>query len=249
VLTDLAAWCLLALVAAETGSGGTSRGAAERLLGAVALAAAVILVAGPLLRRGLAAVPGSLVRVAYPLVAVALALGLATATEHIGVSVILGAFLAGLTFGREAATRGRSLGQVRLVNRFLLLPIFFAATGLRIDLHSGESVGLYAAGALVLAVATAGKVGGVSVAARAGGLAWRDSLGLAFLLNTKGLTEIVVLRLGYDLGLISRDALGVLIIVALVTTAAAGPALRLIGIVPARRLETPPADRTVPEMR
>ena len=85
---------------------------------------------------------------------------------------------------------------------------------------------------LVLAVVTVGKVGGVSLVARAGGLAWHESLGLGFLLNTKGLTEIVVLRIGYDLGLISRDALGVLIVVALVATVAAVPALRLLGLVP-----------------
>jgi Kef-type K+ transport system membrane component KefB len=233
VITDVAAWCLLALVAAETGSGGSGR-AGERLLAATALAVGALVVLRPLVRRLLAALPDAAGRVAHPLVAVALACGLAAATDRIGVSVIFGAFLAGLAFGGRPATRGRSLEQIRVLNRFLLLPVFFAATGLRVDLHSGRSAHLVAAGALVLAVAAAGKVGGVSLAARAGGLAWRDSLGLGFLLNTKGLTEIVVLRLGYDLGLISRDALGVLIVVALVTTAAAVPALQLIGIVAPR---------------
>ena len=173
-------------------------------------------------------------RFLYPVAGVALAIGLASATEHIGVSVLPGAFLAGLAVGAPPEASARSLEQVRALNRILLLPIFFVATGLLIDLGSSGSADLIGAGLLVLAVGTVGKVGGVSLVARRGGLAWRDSFGLGFLLNTKGLTEIVVLRIGYDLGLISRDALGVLIVVALVTTAAAVPALHRLGVVPVR---------------
>jgi Kef-type K+ transport system membrane component KefB len=246
VVTDVAAWCLLAVVTAETGSGGTGP-IVGRLLGAAALAAGVLLVGTSLLRRCLAALPDRIAGVAYPLLAAGLALGLATATEHIGVSVIFGAFIAGLAFGGQAATRGRSLEQVRVLNRFLLLPIFFAAMGLRVDLRAGTSARLLAAGALVLAVATAAKLGGVSLAARAGGLGWRDSVALGFLLNTRGITEVVVLRVGYDHGLLSRDALGVLIVVALVATAATVPALRLLGVVTAGPLgRGPPAEVAEP---
>jgi Kef-type K+ transport system membrane component KefB len=235
VVTDLAAWCLLAIVAADAGHGGAGR-AGLRLAGAAALAAGAILVARPLVRRLLEALPRRAVTGGYLVVAVGLALGFAWATDAIGVSVIFGAFLGGLAFGGRAAVRERSLGQLRALNRVLLLPVFFVATGLSVDLHTDASAGLLAAAVAVLAVATLGKVGGVSGAARAVGLGRRDSLGLGFLLNTKGLTEIVVLRLGYDLGLISRGALGVLIVVALATTAAAVPALRALGLVEAGRI-------------
>ena len=230
-VTDVAAWCFLALAAAAAGTGNAS-GAAERLFATSALAIGVLVIVRPLLRHCFDALPPTVVHFAYPVGGVALAIGLASATDHIGVSVLPGALLAGIALGRQPGRGSRSLGQLRLLNRALLLPIFFAATGLRIDLGSAGTAELFAAGALVLAVGTLGKVGAVSVVARAGGLAWRESLGLGFLLNTKGLTEIVVLRIGYDLGLISRDALGVLIVVALVATVAAVPALRLLRLVP-----------------
>jgi Kef-type K+ transport system membrane component KefB len=223
VATDVAAWCLLAVVAAETGSGGAGH-VGVRLAGVAAIGAGAILLLRPGVRRALATLPPWVA----PLLALGLAVGLAWATDAIGVSVIFGAFLAGLVFGGRG---GRSLDRVRAVNRVVLLPVFFVATGLRIDLHADATAALVAAGVAVLAVATVSKVGGVFAAARANGLDRRDSLGLGFLLNTKGLTEIVVLRLGYDLGLISRGALGVLIVVALVTTAAAVPALRALGLV------------------
>jgi Kef-type K+ transport system membrane component KefB len=230
VVTDLSAWCLLAIVAADAGNGGAGR-AGVRLAAAAAIGTGALLVVRPLVRRLLDALPPRAVTAGYLVVAVALALLLAWATDSIGVSVIFGSFLAGLAFGGRRAVRERALGDLRALNRVLLLPVFFVATGLRVDLHSDLTAGLAAAGLAVLAVATAAKVGGVSGAARWAGLARRDSLGLGFLLNTKGLTEIVVLRLGYDLGVISRGALGILIVVALVTTAAAVPALRALGLV------------------
>ena len=232
-VTDVAAWCFLALAAAKAGVG-ESTTAAERLLFTAALAAGVLLILRPLLRRGFAALSPAAVRVAYPVAGVALAVGLANLTDHIGVSILAGAFLAGIAVGAPPGASSRALEQVRGVNRVLLLPIFFVSTGLLIDLGSAGSAHLILVGLLVLAVGTLGKVGSVSLVARRGSLAWRDSLGLGFLLNTKGLTEIVVLRIGYDLGLISRDALGVLIVVALVTTAAAVPALRRLRVVPVR---------------
>jgi Kef-type K+ transport system membrane component KefB len=232
VATDLAAWCLLAVVAAQAGTGGADRAWLRLLLGAV-VAAGAILVVRPLLRRLLGALPARARAVATPLLAVGLAIGLASATEHAGVSVVFGAFLAGLAFGDGADAEDASLRVVRVVDRYGLLPIFFVSTGLSVDLHGNRGTGLWAAAALVLAVATVGKVGGVSLAGRAGGLGWRDALGLGALLNTKGLTEIVVLDLGYQLGVISQGALGVLIVVALVTTAAAAPAVRRIGLGPA----------------
>ncbi len=230
-VTDVAAWCVLALVAADAGSGHSSA-AAERLLATAGLAAGMLLVVRPLLRRCYRALPEGIMSVVYPVGGVALAIALATATERIGVSVVFGALLAGITLGARPGKSPRPLEQVRVLNRALLLPVFFAATGLRINLGSSGSVHLLGAGALVLAVVTLGKVGGVSLVARAGRLTWRDSCGLGALLNSKGLTEIVVLVTGYDLGLISRDALGILILVALVTTAATVPSLRLLGLVP-----------------
>ena len=187
----------------------------------------------PLVRRLLDALPPRAVTAGYLVVAVALALGLAWATDWIGVSVIFGSFLAGLAFGGRPAVRERALGRPPRAEPRAPSPGLLRRHRPACRPPSDLTAGLAAAGLAVLAVASAAKVGGVSAGARWAGLGRRDSLGLGFLLNTKGLTEIVVLRLGYDLGLISRGALGILIVVALVTTAAAVPALRALGLVSA----------------
>ena len=132
-----------------------------------ALAAGVLVVLRPLLRRGFAALPPAAVRIAYPVAGVALAVGLANLTDRIGVSILAGAFLAGIAVGAPPGASSRALEQVRGLNRVLLLPIFFVATGLLIDLGSAGSAHLILAGLLVLAVGTVGKVGGVSLVAQA----------------------------------------------------------------------------------
>ncbi len=227
VTTDVAAWCLLAIVAALARSAGWLA-AAGRLGVALALALVVLGVVRPALRRAFSASQRA-ARYVHPLAGIALAIGLAAATDRIGVSFVLGAFLAGLAVGEQPGEGRRLLAGVRRTNRLLLLPVFFTTTGLRIDLGSSLSGALLAAGAIVVAVGTAGKVAGVLLGARRGGLPWRESFTLGFLLNTKGLTELVVLRLGYDLGLITRAAFGVLVVAALVMTAATTPLLQAIG--------------------
>jgi len=241
-VTDIGAWSLLALVAASAGHGGASQ-AALRVGGAACLALVVLGVVRPLFRRVLAAVPAGASGVVQTVVGIGLAIALATATEHIGVSVVLGALLAGAAIGRPPAGQQRLSAGARRVNRALLLPVFFAATGLRIDLGSGWSAGLFAAAACVLLVAATVKITGVTYAATWSGLTRRDAVGLGFLLNTKGLTEIVVLRLGYDLGLLSRPAFGVLVVAALLATAATAPALQLLGLVPRADTPTLPAEQ------
>jgi Kef-type K+ transport system membrane component KefB len=237
-VTDVAAWCLLALAAAAAGSG-TGTTALERLLGALAVAAGALFVLRPLWRSGLRSLPGPLARFVRPLGGLALAVGLASATERVGVTVIFGSLVAGVAFGPGPEEAGGSLDRFKWLNRIALLPIFFAATGLRIDLRSAWDGMLIAAGAAVLLVGSAGKLAGVCAAARAWALPWRDSIGLAILLNTKGLTELVVLRLGYDLGLLSQTAFGVLVVAALISTAATVPALALMGALPARARAAP----------
>lgn len=144
--------------------------------------------------------------------------------------------------GREQPGEGRRLFDgLQRSNRLLLLPVFFTTTGLRIDLRSSVSGQLLAAGAIVVTLGTAAKVAGVLLGARRGGLAWRESFALGFLLNTKGLTELVVLRLGYDLGLITRGAFGMLVVAALVMTAATTPTLQAIGATRGAARLRPPA--------
>jgi Kef-type K+ transport system membrane component KefB len=110
----------------------------------------------------------------------------------------------------------------------LLLPVFFALTGLktRIGLLSGAEMWLYCA--LILLVAIAGKFGGASVAARVTGLSWRESAALGVLMNTRGLMELILLNIGLEIGVITPSVFTMMVIMALVTTIIATPLLQWI---------------------
>jgi len=112
----------------------------------------------------------------------------------------------------------------------LLLPLFFALTGLRtrLDLLNKPIMWLWAA--IVLGAATFGKVGGATAAARLTGKSWRDSLALGALLNTRGLVELIVLNIGYNVGVFSPALFTMLVVMALVTTMCTTPVLNLLGI-------------------
>jgi Kef-type K+ transport system membrane component KefB len=107
----------------------------------------------------------------------------------------------------------------------LLLPLFFAFTGLRttVALISGGTMWLVCGAILVVAVA--GKLGGSAVAARATGMSWRDALSLGALMNTRGLMELVILNVGLDIGVLSPTLFAMMVLMALVTTALTTPLL------------------------
>lgn len=148
-------------------------------------------------------------------------------TELIGLHALFGAFVAGVVF--SANPRLRQLVEERLepFATVLLLPLFFASTGLRtrIDLLSGQEWLLCLA---ITLVATFGKLGGTVLAARSSGMQGADVWRLGALMNTRGLMELIVLGLGYELGLINRSLYAILVLVAIVTTVMTGPLLGFI---------------------
>ena len=151
----------------------------------------------------------------------------ALATESIGIHALFGAFLAGAVIPREAGLREALTLRLEEVTSVLLLPIFFAFTGLRTDIGLlGDLRSWLLCGVIVL-VATAGKLGGTLFAARLTGLGWVDSFALGALMNTRGLMELIALNLGYELGILSSRAFAMLVLMALATTFATGPLLSL----------------------
>jgi len=159
----------------------------------------------------------------------------ALATEAIGLHALFGAFLAGMAVSRNAALRRLVEDRIEPFATVLLLPLFFASTGLRthLDLLQG-SEWLLCLG--IVAVATVGKLGGTVVAARWSGLGGRDALRLGVLMNTRGLMELIVLALGLQLGLLDERLYAILVLVAIVTTVMTGPLLSLIDADEARVL-------------
>jgi Kef-type K+ transport system membrane component KefB len=151
----------------------------------------------------------------------------ALATEAIGLHALFGAFLAGMAVSRNPALRRLVEGRIEPFATVLLLPLFFASTGLRtrLDLLQG-SEWLLCLG--IVAIATVGKMGGTVLAARFSGLGGRDALRLGALMNTRGLMELIVLALGLQLGLLDERLYAILVLVAIVTTVMTGPLLTLI---------------------
>jgi Kef-type K+ transport system membrane component KefB len=221
---DVTAWCLLAVVVgivkAQAGAG------LVVVAGAAAYIAVMIFIARPLIVRFVARAdrlePG---RMDVALLFVALLVS-ALVTEAIGIHAIFGAFLLGALVPHESALARTLTRQLHDLVTILLLPAFFAFTGMRtrIDLLSGTTAWL--ACGLIILVATVGKVGATFVAARLTGFRSRDAVTLGVLMNTRGLMELIVLNVGLELGVISPALFAMMVLMALATTLATGPALR-----------------------
>jgi Kef-type K+ transport system membrane component KefB len=150
------------------------------------------------------------------------------ATQVIGIHAIFGAFLAGAIIPHGSRLANELSIRLRDSVTILLLPAFFAFTGMRtqIGLISGWENWLVCG--LIIIVATLGKFGGTIVAARAAGVGWRDSASLGTLMNTRGLMELIVINIGLDLGVISPTLFATLVLMALTTTMATSPVLSLL---------------------
>ncbi len=222
-LGDATAWCLLALIVAAAQAGGWLP-ASLNLLGVVAFVALMLGLVRPWFARQ-QVVAGREGR--WLLGILLLSLASALVTEMLGIHALFGAFAAGVAVSSNAPLRALLMARVEPFAVTLLLPLFFAMTGLRMRadaLHAGDIVLCL----VVIAVATAGKLLGTFSAARSTGLPAREAWRLGALMNTRGLMELIVLNLGYELGLLGDRLFAVLVIMALVTTAMTGPLLNLI---------------------
>jgi Kef-type K+ transport system membrane component KefB len=152
-------------------------------------------------------------------------LAAAFVTSAIGIHEIFGAFLLGAVFprGELADAVGERLRSVAAI----LLPVFFVTTGLNVDVGGIGLEGLWQLG-LIMVVACAGKLIGAGAGARLQGLAGRESLALGVLMNTRGLTELVVLNIGRDLGVLTGPLFTLLVVMAVLTTVATAPLLQVI---------------------
>ena len=152
----------------------------------------------------------------------------AVATEFVGVHALFGAFFAGLMMPRHAHIERAFEHRIEPLTMTLLLPLFFAFTGLRTNVQLLNSAAMWRDAALILLVAVSGKAGASTIAARTMGLSWRDASVLGVLMNTRGLVELVVLNIGLDLGILSPAAFSMLVLMALITTFATSPIVRTL---------------------
>jgi K+:H+ antiporter len=227
-IDDVTAWTLIAVASAAAGSaGGFGVGGTIALTGV--FAAAMVVLVRPLLGRvAVAFSETGRLPVGWIVAIFAGVLLSAYVTEVIGVAIIFGAFVMGTIMPRHA---GLTEDVTRRLDSFVatvLLPLFFASTGLNTNMLLLGRPELLLITLLLCVVAIGGKFGGTVLAARVGGVSWRDSSVLGTLLNTRGLTELIVLNLALERGVISQALFAALVVMALVTTFMTGPVLRLL---------------------
>jgi Kef-type K+ transport system membrane component KefB len=225
---DITAWCLLAMVIAIV-KAGSILSALYTIAMAAVYVGLMLRMVRPFLRK-VGEVYADRESLSKPIVAMffLVLLGSAYISEVIGIHALFGAFLAGVIMPPNVRFRAIFIDKVEDVAVVLLLPLFFVYTGLRTEIGLLNNVGLWKVCAAIVAVAVAGKFLGSALAARFVGQSWRDSLMLGALMNTRGLMELVVLNIGYDLGVIGPEIFAMMVIMALVTTFMTGPTLDLI---------------------
>ncbi len=235
---DILAWTLLAVVIGIAGGGahGDDHGSGWLVFLAVPFALLAIFVVRPMLTRltRMYAKAGELTPTILSIVLIGLLL-FSAATELLGVHYIFGAFLFGAILPHEnaAALRHEILVRLEQLSVLLLLPVFFLVSGLKVDLR-GLSLENLVQLVAILAVAIVGKYAGAYVGARSAKVPHWQSNALGILMNTRGLTELVILNVGLELGLLSKDLFTMMVVMALVTTVMTGPLLNFA--YPARRV-------------
>lgn len=225
---DITAWCLLAAVIAVV-KAGTVLSAFYTILMALGYVFIMLKIVQPFFKR-MGEKYGDKESIGKPVVAIFFITLLLSsyATEVIGIHALFGAFMAGVIMPANIRFRSLFIEKVEDVSVVLLLPLFFVFTGLRTQIGLLNEPYLWKVCVAVTAVAVAGKFLGSALAARFVGQSWRDSLQIGALMNTRGLMELVVLNIGYDLGVLSPEIFAMLVIMALATTFMTGPALDLI---------------------
>jgi hypothetical protein len=150
-------------------------------------------------------------------------------TAKIGIHQIFGAFLFGAIMPREHAKEmfHEILERLEQVSVLLLLPVFFIATGLNVDVRGIGLSGTWQL-ALILLVAIGGKFIGATAGARLQGVAPRKASAIGILMNTRGLTELVILNVGLSIGVLDQQLFTLLVVMALVTTIMTEPLLRIV---------------------
>src|SRR4051812_21608345 len=225
---DVTAWCMLAFVVGIARADGWKPGIKTALLSAVYVCVMFVLIR-PLLKR-LQLYYDRQSRLSQTIVAAIflLVLGSAFTTEWIGIHALFGAFLMGAIMPkgtRFVRTLSEKLEDYTVI---LLLPIFFAYTGLRTQIGLLSSADLWLDTLLITAVACLGKFGGSTIAGVAVGLRFREASVIGILMNTRGLMELVILNIGLQEGVITPAVFAMMVIMALVTTALTTPVLHWV---------------------
>jgi K+:H+ antiporter len=223
---DITAWCILAGILLLTQSAEHSTSFIVTLAGSLAYIGVMFFG----VRRGLRALGHYYERrgeITPDMLAIALLIALVSAwiTESLGIHALFGAFLMGAIMPKETDFGHALSKKLEGVTVTLLLPLFFAFTGLRTSISFLGDGQMWLYSIIIIGVAIVGKMGGSSLAARWFGMSWREAGALGILMNTRGLIELVFLNIGLDIGVISPTFFTMMVLMALVTTFMTTPLL------------------------
>jgi Kef-type K+ transport system membrane component KefB len=237
---DVTAWCILAVVIAIAKAGAVTSAIFTIILAVIFVLGMLFVVKPVLLRLS----RERLKKESLDKVAVAVAfftlLGSAYIAELIGIHALFGSFLAGVIMPHNMSFKKNITEKIEDVSVLLLLPIFFAFTGLRTQIGLLNKGDAWIGFGYILATAVTGKFAGSALAAKFVGQSWKSSLTIGALMNTRGLMELIVLNIGYDLGILSPEIFAMMVLMALATTLMTGPLLDLIEWISSRRHAVPP---------
>ena len=229
-IDDVTAWCILAFVIAVVNSKGFGTAVLTILLTVlftvVMLALVKPRVEPPIERRVENHKQSRLLLAGI----VAFALACAWFTETIGIHALFGGFLAGVVMPSSPAVQTFLKQRIEGFCASALLPLFFVFTGLRTKINLLNDWNSWLVCLVIIAVAILGKLGGSMLMARWTKMSWRDSYAIGVLMNTRGLIELVVLNIGYDLGILSDRIFAMMVIMALTTTFMTAPLLAAVGV-------------------
>jgi len=223
---DITAWTLLAVIVALTKHDPNARPVWLMIVYIAAYIGALVIL-GRILKAWSKRFDEKKLPLDSILVFVVLALVSGAIGELLGVHALVGAFMAGLVTPRKF--RQQLIDKLEAVTLLILMPLFFALTGIRTNFMFNAGAGMYLDFLLILGVAVASKWGGTMIGARMKGLGWRDACQLGLMMNTRGLVELVVLNVGLDIGILSPPLFSMMVCMALVTTFMATPLMDLFG--------------------
>ncbi|KAL8129738.1 hypothetical protein V2J09_018893 [Rumex salicifolius] len=232
---DVAAWILLALAIALAGNGDTHKSpliSVWVLLSGVAFVVIMATVVRPVMARvaRTCSLADPTARVDETCIGLTLAGVLISGftTDLIGIHSIFGAFVFGLIIPKDGGFAGKLIDRIEDFVSVLLLPLYFASSGLKTNVATIKGAETWGLLVLVITTATAGKIIGTFVVAMTCRVPARESLTLGVLMNTKGLVELIVLNIGREKEVLNDEIFAILVLMALFTTFVTTPAVMAI---------------------
>jgi Kef-type K+ transport system membrane component KefB len=228
-VNDVTGWCILAYIVVVVRAE-SHVGSIWITLGGIVVFALVMIYGVRFLLRYFEKIHRQQGGLTENMMAAMLLLVLASAlfTEYLGIHLLFGAFLMGAIMPKEPKFVRYVLDRFEVITVTMLLPLFFAFTGLRTNIGLVKGADGWTYCLLIIAVATLGKLGGSTLASRLSGMPTREAAGLGILMNTRGLMELVILNIGLDIRVISPELFSMMVLMAMVTTFMTTPLLEVV---------------------